>query len=228
MSTSGTATGGEPPRCRFCSKQDPMRTGVRWKMVRAPMDATGLNANPTSPHHCAPSTSAPSTARTPVYSMQPGLRPPCVLSPDPVTTPGRPVPGGCVRGGRQTALPRRRRAAATISTRTQRALPCCRAGRPPARPGARAGRIGTSARLAPRTPSTTRRHSNWCRASHAGGSARYVDGTRRLPISPLIDTYLVPEAPQGARSDPTPPLATTSAIGHRIPKTSKERPCRER
>jgi hypothetical protein len=41
-----------------------------------------------------------------------------------------------------------------------------------------------------------------------------VDGTRRLPISPLIDTYLVPEAPQGARSDPIPPLATTSAIGH--------------
>ncbi len=117
-------------------------------------------------------------------------------------------------GGRQTALPRRRRAAATISTRTQRALPC-RRGDPPARPGARAGRIGSSARLAPRTPSTTRRHSNWCRASHAGGPARYVDGTRRLPISPLIDTYLVPEAPQGARSDPIPPLATSSAIGHK-------------
>ena len=45
---------------------------------------------------------------------------------------------------------------------------------------------------------------------------RYVDGTRRLPISPLIDTYLVPEAPQGARSDPIPPLATTSAIGHMV------------
>ena len=42
-----------------------------------------------------------------------------------------------------------------------------------------------------------------------------MDGTRRLPISPLIDTYLVPEAPQGARSVPIPPLATTSAIGHR-------------
>ena len=26
----------------------------------------------------------------------------CASSPDPVTTPGRPVPGGCVRGGRQT------------------------------------------------------------------------------------------------------------------------------
>lgn len=45
VSTLRTATGGEPPRCRFCSKQDPMRTGARWKMVRAPMDATGLNAN---------------------------------------------------------------------------------------------------------------------------------------------------------------------------------------
>ena len=37
--------------------------------------------------------------RAPVCSMQPGLRPPCVLSPDPVTTPGCPVLGGCVRGG---------------------------------------------------------------------------------------------------------------------------------
>ena len=46
-----------------------------------------------------------------------------------------------------------------------------------------------------------------------------MDGTRRLPISPLIDTYLVPEAPQGARSDPTPPLATSSAIGHRTRST---------
>eukprot|EP00966_Prymnesium_polylepis_P033405 776611-Prymnesium_polylepis.2 len=31
----------------------------------------------------------------------------CVLSPDPVTTPGCPVLWGCVRGGRQTALPHR-------------------------------------------------------------------------------------------------------------------------
>ena len=95
----------------------------------------------------------------PVHALQPP--PPCVLSPDPVTTPGRPVPGGCVRGGRQTALPRRaagcvpprpsrRRAAATISTHTQRALPRCRAGRPPARPGARAGRPGAPARPTPR------------------------------------------------------------------------------
>eukprot|EP00966_Prymnesium_polylepis_P176515 4086088-Prymnesium_polylepis.1 len=36
-----------------------------------------------------------------------GLHSPCVLSPDPITTPGCPVLGGCVRGGRQTALPRR-------------------------------------------------------------------------------------------------------------------------
>jgi hypothetical protein len=34
-----------------------------------------------------------------------------------------------------------------------------------------------------------------------------------LTECPLIDTYLVPEAPQGARSDPIPPLATSSAIG---------------
>ena len=52
----------------------------------------------------------------------------------------------------------------------------------------------------PSTPRTTHRHSNQRRATRAGGSARYVDGTRRLPNSPLIDTYLVPEAPQGARS----------------------------
>eukprot|EP00966_Prymnesium_polylepis_P279986 6468855-Prymnesium_polylepis.1 len=37
--------------------------------------------------------------------MQPGLSPPRVLSPDPVTTPGYPVLGKCVRGGRQTPLP---------------------------------------------------------------------------------------------------------------------------
>eukprot|EP00966_Prymnesium_polylepis_P043706 1013109-Prymnesium_polylepis.1 len=36
----------------------------------------------------------------PVHALQPP--PPCVLSPDPVTTPGLPVPGGCVQGGRQT------------------------------------------------------------------------------------------------------------------------------
>eukprot|EP00966_Prymnesium_polylepis_P182217 4221572-Prymnesium_polylepis.1 len=30
------------------------------------------------------------------------------------------------------------------------------------------------------------------------GSARYVDGTGRLPVSSLNDTYLVLEAPQGA------------------------------
>ena len=90
-----------------------------------------------------------------------GLHPPCVLSPDPVTTPGRPVLGGCVRGGRQTALPRRvvgcvpprpshRRAAATTSTHTHRAPSRRRTGRPPARPGARAGRTGALARPAPR------------------------------------------------------------------------------
>ena len=30
-----------------------------------------------------------------------------------------------------------------------------------------------------------------------------MGGSRRLPISPLIDTYLVPEAPQGARASDT-------------------------
>eukprot|EP00966_Prymnesium_polylepis_P060489 1403533-Prymnesium_polylepis.1 len=52
---------------------------------------------------------------------------PCVLSPDPVTTPGRPVPGGCVGGGNRQhrpvaprgAYPKNRRAAATARTRTR-------------------------------------------------------------------------------------------------------------
>ena len=44
-------------------------------------------------------------ARTPVCSMQPGLRPPRVLSPDPVTTPGCPVLGECVRGGARRHCP---------------------------------------------------------------------------------------------------------------------------
>ena len=53
----------------------------------------------------------------------------------------------------------------------------------------------------PSTAWTTRRHSNQRRDTGADGSARYVDGTRRLTISPRIDTYLVPvAAPQGARS----------------------------
>jgi hypothetical protein len=41
---------------------------------------------------------------------------------------------------------------------------------------------------------------------------------RRAPGSrerEVIATYLVPEAPQGARSDPIPPLATSSAIGQK-------------
>jgi hypothetical protein len=46
--TTGSCTTAEAPRCRFCSKQDPMRTGSRWHMVKAPMDATGHNANPSS------------------------------------------------------------------------------------------------------------------------------------------------------------------------------------
>ena len=45
------------------------------------------------------------------------------------------------------------------------------------------------------------RHSNQRRDTGADGSARYADGTRRLPNSPRIDTYLVPAtAPKGMRS----------------------------
>ena len=137
---------------------------------------------------------APPPARC-LYPRPPrGLHSPCVLSPDPVTTLGYPVPGGCVRGGRQTAPPRRaagcvpprtspRRAAATASTRTHHASPRGRTGRPPARPGARAGRTVALARPAS-TPWTTRRHSNQRRDTGADGSARYVGGTGRLLIRP--------------------------------------------
>ena len=55
----------------------------------------------------------------------------------------------------------------------------------------------------PSTPWTTRRHLNQRRDTDKRGrrSARYVAGTRRLPISPRIDTYLEQvTAPQGARS----------------------------
>eukprot|EP00966_Prymnesium_polylepis_P135268 3126697-Prymnesium_polylepis.1 len=60
-------------------------------------------------------------------------------------------------------------------------------------------------KLVGHSPWTTRRHS-LTRTSVAtqaltDGSARFVDGTRRLPNSPRINTYLVPAtAPQGARS----------------------------
>eukprot|EP00966_Prymnesium_polylepis_P131285 3036228-Prymnesium_polylepis.1 len=37
----------------------------------------------------------PPFARCPLLRMQPGLSPPRVLSPDPVTTPGCPVLGEC-------------------------------------------------------------------------------------------------------------------------------------
>ena len=189
---------------------------------------------PRTPQHAPPSPCPPLAhgmprrllaARTPVCSMQPGLRPPCVLSPDPVTTPGclvlgecvrggdshygpcmharqppppcvlspdpvttpgHPVPGGCVRGGRQTesrprddpGVPRTRGMRARgapgrtapspargdhgqHSPATRPALPAA-ATTPPlalahlpaaSAPGARAGRIGPPARLAPRTPS---------------------------------------------------------------------------
>jgi len=140
-----------------------------------------------------------------------GLHPPCVLSPDPVTIPGRPVLGGCVRGGRQTALPRRvagcvpprpslRRAAATASTHTHHAPSYRRTGRPPARPGARAGRTGALARPAPRgrradtrtgvaTPTRTGRRATWT----AHGDYLSVLASTRTSCQPAT-------APQGARS----------------------------
>lgn len=35
----------EVPQCRYCGKRDPQRTGARWKLVKAPLDATGRNAS---------------------------------------------------------------------------------------------------------------------------------------------------------------------------------------
>jgi len=32
------------PRCRYCAKEDPQRSGAKWKQVRAPLDMTGKNA----------------------------------------------------------------------------------------------------------------------------------------------------------------------------------------
>eukprot|EP00966_Prymnesium_polylepis_P140525 3245701-Prymnesium_polylepis.1 len=54
-------------------------------------------------------------ARTPVCSMQPGLLPPRVLSPDPVTTPGTgvPRPRGMRAGGAPDVTARARPAAST-------------------------------------------------------------------------------------------------------------------
>eukprot|EP00966_Prymnesium_polylepis_P147118 3398379-Prymnesium_polylepis.1 len=53
--------------------------------------------------------------------------------------------------------------------------------------------------LSPLSISVTRYYHRKRYHTGADGSARYVDGTRRLPISPRIDTYLVPvTAPQGA------------------------------
>lgn len=39
------AAGASTPKCRFCGKEDPQRTGAKWKLVRAPMDTSGANAN---------------------------------------------------------------------------------------------------------------------------------------------------------------------------------------
>eukprot|EP00966_Prymnesium_polylepis_P153957 3555101-Prymnesium_polylepis.1 len=53
------------------------------------------------------------------------------------------------RRGVRTPRPFLRRAAATASTHTHHAPSCRRTRRPPARPGARAGRTGALARPAP-------------------------------------------------------------------------------
>jgi hypothetical protein len=44
------------PICRFCGKSDPMKSGVRWKEVKSPLDKSGLNAHVPPPlrmvHFC--------------------------------------------------------------------------------------------------------------------------------------------------------------------------------
>eukprot|EP00966_Prymnesium_polylepis_P227182 5256864-Prymnesium_polylepis.1 len=56
---------------------------------------------------------------------------------------------------------------------------------PPHCPGARAGRTGAPARPAPADDAPTLEPVS--RHTRGPGSARYADGTRRLPNSPLID-----------------------------------------
>jgi hypothetical protein len=39
------AASSSTPKCRFCGKEDSQRTGVKWKVVKAPLDTSGNNAN---------------------------------------------------------------------------------------------------------------------------------------------------------------------------------------
>jgi hypothetical protein len=39
------AAGASVPKCRFCGKEDLQRTGVKWKLVRSPLDTSGHNSN---------------------------------------------------------------------------------------------------------------------------------------------------------------------------------------
>tara|TARA_B100001173_G_scaffold144223_1_gene125223 strand:+ start:6210 stop:8819 length:2610 start_codon:yes stop_codon:yes gene_type:complete len=42
--TSARSAASSVPQCRFCAKIDPQRSGVKWRMVRAPHDVSGTNA----------------------------------------------------------------------------------------------------------------------------------------------------------------------------------------
>eukprot|EP00966_Prymnesium_polylepis_P185135 4290988-Prymnesium_polylepis.1 len=77
-----------PHECRPCR---PQRTRMSHRVVPA-LHSPGARCTPPPARHLCPRPSR-------------GLRSPCVLSSDPVTTPGCPVPGGCVRGGARPHRP---------------------------------------------------------------------------------------------------------------------------
>jgi hypothetical protein len=131
-----------------------------------------------------------------------------VLSPDPATTPGCPVPGGYVRRGARPHRP-----VAPRGAYPQEPLRAARRPRPAqARPAPRLAAAPDNRPLAPaHTPAAPAHRpaqhpdddvqalepaSRQQARRRVGGSARYVGGTGRLPIRRLNDAYLVPEAPQ--------------------------------